>query len=123
MNLKRMIPIAILVFSITMVWSLQVGAYGLYSADPPASGNCSQCHSFPGANHDFHTGASISCAACHGDFSAPVVTSNCAACHGAGEILDDHAGVQAPNGEYCGYCHDGVGTESRSFTELKNIFE
>jgi RecJ-like exonuclease len=123
MNLKRMILVTTLIVSTVMLWTLQVGAYGLITGDPPESNLCSQCHTFPGGNHDFHINAGIGCAACHGDFSAPVVTSACSACHGAGTILDAHSGIEAPNGEYCGYCHEGVTNESHSFTELKNIFE
>ena len=76
MKLKRMIPFAILAAVVVAGWTFQVGAYGLVSANgTPGDGNCNQCHSFPGANHDFHTNAGVSCAACHGDFSSQVATS------------------------------------------------
>ena len=122
MKIKRLLAISPLILLIVLFWALQANAYFLFSADPPEAGRCSQCHSFPGAQHDFHQGF-VSCSACHGDFSSPVESSACASCHGAATILDLHAGVEAPNGEYCGYCHEGVGVEHRSWTELKNIFD
>jgi hypothetical protein len=127
MKLKRLIPLAVLATLIVTVWSFQVGAYGLVSADgTPGDGNCNQCHSFTGANHDFHTGAGISCSACHDD--GQVLTSACSACHPVEGYPDEgifalHGGLEAPNGDYCGYCHQGVGAEDHSWTELKNIFE
>jgi hypothetical protein len=123
MTLKRLIAVTPLLLAVALLWAFQANAYFLVTSSPPDAGNCNQCHSFPGANHDFHTGAGIACSACHGDFSGPVETSACSSCHGAQSILDAHAGVEAPNGEYCGYCHEGVGTESHSWTELKNIFD
>jgi hypothetical protein len=129
MKIKRMIPLAILAATFLALWSFQVGAYGLVSADgSPGDGNCNQCHSFPGANHTFHTNAGVSCATCHGDFSAQVPSSVCAGCHPVDGYPDEglfalHGGLEAPNGDYCGYCHQGVGAEDHSWTELKNIFD
>ena len=129
MKLKKMIPLAILAALIVASWSFQVGAYGLVSANgTPNEGNCNQCHTFTGDNHDFHTGAGIACADCHGDFSSQVATSACEVCHTADGYPDSglfalHGGLEAPNGDYCGYCHAGVGAEDHSWTELKNIFD
>jgi hypothetical protein len=123
MNIKRMIAVAPVILALALFWGFQASAYFLVTADPPESGRCSQCHSFPGDNHTFHINAGFSCSLCHGDFSGPVETSACSSCHGAEDILNVHAGVEAPNGEYCGYCHEGVGTEAHTWTELKNIFD
>jgi len=124
MNNKRMTVLTPLLLILVLLWAFQASAYFVVSSNPPQAGNCTQCHPFPGAGaHDFHIDADISCAACHGDFSGPVETSTCSVCHTAAGILDLHAGVQAPNDEYCGYCHEGVDVEARSWTELKNIFE
>ena len=120
MRIKRLVVIATLIVTVGLFWSLQAGAYQLFTAD---DGNCSQCHTtWPGeGEHSLHTG--FGCSICHFE-SDPVPSSSCSMCHGGAEvILQVHAGVQAPYGEYCGYCHDAVGVECRSWTELKNIFE
>jgi hypothetical protein len=129
MQLKRKILFAVLAAAAVAVWGFQAGAYSLVSTDGmPQEGNCNQCHTFQGANHDFHTGAGVACAACHGDFSEQVATSACAGCHPTAGYPDEgifalHDSAEAPNGDYCGYCHEGVGAEHRSWTELKNIFD
>jgi hypothetical protein len=122
MRIKQTILATILVLTICTFWSLQVGAYGLFTADPPASGQCSQCHTdFPGATHDVHT-AAFNCSACH-SFPNPVQTSTCIVCHDGSDTLNLHGGLQGPGDEYyCGYCHAGVDTETQSWGELKALF-
>ena len=125
MKLKRMIPLTILVMTIVLAWSFQAGAYGVFESAPPEAGNCSQCHTdFPGATHSVHT-AAFGCSECHvGSPGAnPVLVSACAACHDAGDLFMLHGGIETPSGEYCGFCHENVGAEHHTFTELKNIFE
>jgi hypothetical protein len=46
-----------------------------------------------------------------------------AGCHGTADIHDEHAGVEAPDGDHCGYCHEGAGTEQETRSELRNIIE
>lgn len=122
MRNKRMSVMITVIVAIGLLWIVQAGAYGLFTATPPEAGRCSQCHTdWPGATHTVHT--AFDCSACHAD-DAPVMVNACTACHGgAGGILDGHAEIEAPNGEYCGYCHEGVGVESRTLTEVKGIFE
>ena len=72
--------------------------------------------------------AGQSCSACHGDFSGQVETSACVACHPADGYPDSglfalHGGLEAPNGDYCGYCHTGVGAENHSWTGVKALFD
>jgi hypothetical protein len=124
MTIKRMIVTAVAVLSIALLGTLQVGAYELYEFDPPENGYCSQCHTFPGANHDFHTNNDVSCNLCHVDgFSNPVPVNACESCHAAGDLFALHGGIETPSGEYCGYCHEGVGNENRNWTELRQLFE
>jgi hypothetical protein len=119
MRIRRLIVVACLILTIGLLWSLQAGAYQLFSAD---NGRCSQCHTdWPGTTHSLHTG--FDCSACHFE-SDPVAVNSCTACHGGAEgILGAHADTEAPNGEYCGYCHVGVGVENWSMTDLKELFK
>jgi hypothetical protein len=121
--MKRTILAVVCVLAVSILWNLQVGAYGLFTADPPESSRCSQCHTdWPGATHTDHQ--SFSCSTCHGDFSNPVASSSCSGCHnGAAALLDLHAPLEGPGDQsYCGYCHLGVDAESRNWGEVKSLF-
>ena len=123
MKLKRMAVPGILVIMVALLWGFQAGAYGLFEGVD--SGNCAQCHtSWPGSEHTTHT-AAFGCATCHvgspGDNA--VVTSTCAGCHSSDAFFPLHGGLEAPNGDYCGYCHENVANENSSLSELRNIFE
>jgi hypothetical protein len=122
MRTRRTIFTTLLILSIGLLWSMQAGAYGLFTADPPESGNCSQCHTdWPGATHTVHMG--FDCGLCHVD-EMPVPVSSCSGCHPAAGLLEAHSPLEGPGDMfYCGYCHDGVGNESRSWGELKDLFE
>jgi hypothetical protein len=113
----------VLLIGVSILWNLQVGAYDVFTADPPASSNCSQCHTdWPGATHDFHSGA-FSCDNCHNPFGTPVATSSCSACHPAGGVLELHSPLEGPGDQaYCGYCHAGVNAEERNWGEVKSLF-
>jgi len=123
MRIKRTILGLLCVLTVAILWNLQVGAYGVFTADPPESSNCSQCHTdWPGATHSFHQ--SFACDNCHPDFITPVVSSSCTGCHnGASSILNLHSSLEGPGDmRYCGYCHEGVGAESRNWGEVKALF-
>lgn len=122
MRVKRTFLATLLVLTVCIFWSLQVGAYGLFTADPPASGQCTQCHTdWPGATHTLHQGLT-GCATCH-SFPDPVRPLACLNCHDGTATLNLHGGLQGPGDEYyCGYCHAGVDTERQSWGELKALF-
>jgi hypothetical protein len=121
MRTRRTIT-ALLILSIGIFWGLQAGAYGLFTADPPESGNCSQCHSdWPGDAHTVHM--SFDCGLCHVD-DAPVPVSSCNGCHDPAELLDLHSPLEGPGDQFfCGYCHEGVTAEAHDWSELKQLFE
>jgi len=122
MRIKQMLPAILLVLTICTFWSLQVGAYSLFTADPPESSRCTQCHTdWPGATHDFHQGET-SCSTCH-SFPDPVQPMACLNCHDSGDVFDAHSPLEGPGDtNYCGYCHGGVGAETQSWGELKALF-
>ncbi len=123
MKFKRtMIGVVVLV-AISILWNLEVGAYGVFTADPPESSNCSQCHSdWPGATHTVHQGL-FDCSSCHIPFGSPVETSSCAGCHDAAGLLTQHSQLEGPGDlAYCGYCHSGVSSETRNWGEVKALF-
>jgi len=119
MRIKRTILATLLVVTIGLFWSLQAGAYNLFSGD----NNCDQCHptfTIGGAQHSTHT-AIYSCSTCHS--VEPIPSSTCLQCHDAPDIFESHGGLVDQEGYQCGYCHEGVPAEAHSWTELKNIFE
>ena len=123
MKFKRTMVGVVVLVAISMLWNLQVGAYGVFKADPPESSNCSQCHSdWPGATHTFHSDA-FNCNNCHIPFNTPVETSACAVCHDAADLLTLHSPLEGPGDQaYCGYCHEGVSSETRRWGEVKALF-
>jgi hypothetical protein len=118
MKFKRMLVTAVLIVTIAMIWSLQAGAYVIFAED---GGGCGQCHT-ASAIHDVAFHDALDCSACHAQ--DPVAISSCVVCHDAGDVLTlpAHQG-ELPNGQWCGICHDTIPTDSRSWSELKNIFE
>lgn len=122
MRSRRTLTITLLILAVGVFWSLQAGAYGLFTADPAEAGNCSQCHTdWPGDTHTVHM--SFSCDNCHVD-DAPVPVSSCSGCHPAGALLELHAPLVGPgDGQQCGVCHEGVANEAQSWSELKELFE
>jgi len=123
MRIKRMLVAVVLLLAVTVLWNLQVGAYDVFTADPPPSSNCSQCHTdWPGATHTDHQ--AFDCDSCHMRFGSPVEPSSCAGCHdGAESLLNLHSPFEGPGDmAYCGYCHDGVSSESRNWGEVKALF-
>ena len=123
MRIKRMIMAVLCVVAVSILWSLQVGAYGVFTADPPESSNCSQCHTdWPGDTHTVHQ--AFSCDNCHIPFGTPVAPSSCAGCHdGATALLNLHSPLEGPGDQaYCGYCHAGVGAENLNWGETKALF-
>jgi len=121
MRTKRTILVAVLALSLAVFGATQVGAYGLFTME---GGNCSQCHdTWPGAQHDLH--GSISCTVCHvgGVGANPVAVTTCTGCHPAADMLELHSPLEAPNGQFCGLCHEGIAAEGHSFSELKELFE
>nr|MEE4267353.1 hypothetical protein [Candidatus Krumholzibacteria bacterium] len=122
MRNKPKLMVALLVILVSSFLSLQVGAYGLFQATPPESGQCSQCHSdWPGATHTIHTG--FGCASCHVE-ELPVAVSSCATCHPAANLLTAHSPLEGPGDlAYCGYCHAGTGTEHFNMGEIKALFK
>lgn len=123
MRNKSKLMVALLVILVSSFLSLQAGAYGLFTATPPESGQCSQCHTdWPGATHSFHT-AAFSCGSCHVD-ELPVAVSSCASCHPAGGLLTAHSPLEGPGDmAYCGYCHAGVDNERYNIGEIKALFK
>jgi|GEM_PF-2438561 len=128
MRFKRLvIPMVLIV----MACSWQAGAYNLFTGDPVLSNRCSQCHTtftMSGEEHSAHTGA-VECSTCHvgGVGFAPVETSACTDCHpttGYPEtgLFALHGGLEAPNGHYCGYCHENVPTSRLSWSEMKALY-
>ena len=123
MQIKRMMIAVVLLVAVTILWNRQVVAYNVFLADPPESSNCSQCHSdWPGATHTFHQ--AFACGSCHIPFGSPVETNTCSGCHnGAESLLTLHSPLEGPGDQaYCGYCHEGVGAESRNWGEVKVLF-
>ena len=121
MRTKQTLLATLLVLTVCTFWSLQVGAYGVFHADPVDSGKCSQCHDdWPGATHTTHQ--SFSCNLCHSG-SDPVETSSCLTCHDGSDTMDLHTSFEGPgDAAYCGYCHAGVHTEDHSWGEMKALF-
>ena len=122
MRVKRTILGLFCVLTVSLLWSLQAGAYNVFTADPPESSNCSQCHTdWPGTTHSVHQ--AFECSNCHIS-GEPVAPSSCAGCHGgAVAILTLHSPLEGPGDmNYCGYCHEGVGVERRNWGEIKALF-
>lgn len=121
MTPKRTILILAAATALVLFGALQASGYNVF--DVEEEGDCAQCHTtWPGAEHDFHT-AEYGCATCHtGAFSDPVPVSVCSACHEVPDVLELHGPLEAPNGQYCGLCHEGVAAESHSYTEIKALF-
>ena len=123
MRIKRTILALMCVLAVSILWNLQVGAYELFTAEPPESSNCSQCHTdWPGDTHTAHQ--DFSCDNCHIPFGTPVATNSCTGCHdGATAIQNLHSGFEGPGDQaYCGYCHEGVAAESRNWGGVKALF-
>ena len=123
MRITRTLLALLCVLAVSVLWNLQVGAYGVFTADPPESSNCTQCHTdWPGATHTVHQ--AFSCNNCHIPFGTPVAPSACTGCHdGATAILTLHSPLEGPGDQsYCGYCHAGVGAESRNWGGVKALF-
>lgn len=123
MRFKSTLMVALLILLAVSFFSLQVGAYGLFTAEPPESANCSQCHSdWPGTTHSVHT-AAFDCGLCHTD-DLPVAVNSCASCHDAADLLLLHSPLEGPGDQrYCGYCHAGTGTDERSLGNLKALYQ
>lgn len=123
MNFKRTMVGVVCLVAISVLWNLEVGAYGVFTADPTDSGKCSQCHTdWPGAAHDFHKDT-FSCNDCHIPFGTPVAPSACAVCHDSTDLPTLHSAFEGPGDEaYCGYCHEGVNAETRNWGEVKALF-
>lgn len=123
MKFSRTILGVAVVLTVCLLWTVQVGAYSLFTSDPPESANCSQCHSdWPGSTHSVHT-ALFDCNACHAA-SDPVAVVTCLTCHNAGDLMSTHSPVPGPGDmAYCGYCHAGVNSESRRLGEVKALFQ
>lgn len=122
MKIMQTLLAVLLVLAICTIGSTKVGAYSTFLADPPASGHCSQCHDdWPGATHTFHQG--FSCTNCHSG-SDPVAPSSCSGCHGGASAIQNlHSSFEAPgDGNYCGFCHEGVNAETHSWGEVKALF-
>jgi hypothetical protein len=121
MRIKPTLKIAVLVLLTVSFYSLQAGAYNLFSADPPESANCSQCHTdWPGATHTVHQ--AFACSLCHTD-DLPVAVNACSGCHVAENMLELHSPLEGPGDlNYCGYCHEGTDTDWRSLGDLKALF-
>ncbi len=121
MRIKRTLLATLLIVTACTFWSLQAGAYGVFTADPTDSGKCSQCHTdWPGATHTVHT--AFSCSLCHSG-SDPVAPSSCLTCHDGADLLNLHSPLAGPgDAAYCGYCHAGVNTEDHSWGEMKALF-
>jgi len=118
MRKSRILVSVLLVVAIGLFWSIQAGAYYLFSGE----NNCDQCHTdFPGDTHTFHIDAGISCASCHE--VEPIPSSACSACHLVDDLLVLHAPLEDQMGYQCSDCHESTGAESRSLTDLKKLFE
>ena len=123
MKFKQTMIGVVVIVAISVLWNLEVGAYGVFTADPVESGNCTQCHTdWPGATHDFHKDA-FDCNSCHIPFGTPVAPSACAVCHDATELLTLHSPLEGPGDQaYCGNCHTGVNSDTRNWGEVKALF-
>lgn len=122
MRIKLTFKITLLVLVLGTLWSLQAGAYNLFTAEPPEASNCSQCHSdWPGATHSVHT-AAFDCGVCHTD-DLPVPVNACAGCHPAADLLTLHSPLEGPGDmNYCGYCHAGTDTYEGTLDHLKALY-
>lgn len=123
MRIKRTFLGLLCVLAVSFLWNLQVDAYDVFTATPPESANCSQCHTdWPGATHTFHR--TFSCDNCHIPFGTPVESNACSGCHdGEAAILTLHSPLEGPGDQsYCGYCHESVGAESHNWGEIKALF-
>jgi hypothetical protein len=119
MSTRRTLLSALLIVALT---AATAGAYGLFTAEDVD--RCSQCHTdWPEAGHTVHD--AFGCTDCHVDGvgEGPVPVSSCAVCHPADGMLELHGPLEAPNNDYCGYCHTSVDAESRSFSDLKQLFD
>ena len=118
MSTRRTIQTLFTVLAVAALFTVPAMGYELFTG----GGNCFQCHdTWPGAQHDAHP--SVGCAACHGDFSGPVLVSTCSACHDPADLLDLHGPLEAPDFSYCGNCHTAIATEQESLSELKQLFD
>jgi len=122
MRIKLTLKIVLLVLAIGTFWSIQAGAYGLFTAEPAESGQCSQCHlDWPGETHSVHT--SFSCSLCHVD-EEPVPSNACSGCHTASEVLELHSPLVGPGDQkYCGYCHQGTANDVRTLDQIKALYQ
>jgi len=118
----RTVLASLLVLTVVALFGLQAGAYTLFTADPPESGRCTQCHDdWPGATHTFHQ--TFACSNCHIN-DDPVAPTACLNCHELVDIFDLHSPLEGPGDmNYCGYCHEGVSNETHSWGEMKALFE
>ena len=124
MRIRRTVIAVVSLLAISILWNPQVGAYGVFTAEPPESSNCSQCHTdWPGATYTVHQ--DFSCNNCHIPFGTPVAPSSCASCHGGAEtLLNLHSPLEGPGDQrYCGYCHAGVDNESQNWGEVKALYK
>ncbi len=118
MRTRPTIPPILIALAVIALFSVPAASYELFTG----GGNCFQCHgTWPGDQHDAHP--AVGCAECHGDFSNPVMVSTCSACHDPDDLLDLHGPLQAPDGDYCGYCHTSIATERESLSQLKKLFD
>lgn len=114
---RKSVVVTLLVVGVALLWSLQAGAYIFFAGD----NNCSQCHTeWPGTSHDFHS-ASFNCTLCHVD-EGVVQNNTCVACHDFTEMMVLHGPFIDGGGFQCGYCHEGVSAEERSWSDVKNQF-
>ncbi|MEZ4389244.1 MAG: hypothetical protein R3D98_16990 [Candidatus Krumholzibacteriia bacterium] len=124
MKTKRMLLTTALVIAIAALVSVPAGAFPFVTGTDTS---CSQCHTtftIGGAQHTVHS-SQFSCALCHvGAIGAnPVEPTACVQCHDTTDVFVLHGPLVSPDGYQCGYCHEGVGAQEHTWTELKNIFE
>jgi hypothetical protein len=114
---KRMSIFLILMVAATvLLFAMQAGAYEFFLGD----NNCNQCHTdWPGDTHTFHRNA-YACSVCHAE--DPIPSSTCSGCHDANDLLTLHGPLVDGEGYQCGYCHEGVGVELKTWSEMKHDF-
>jgi len=119
MNAKRwMVAAVTLSLAAALLWSLQAGAYETFAG----ANACNQCHTdWPGATHTTHGAMpGVACADCHA--VDPITPNECIACHDRTALFQGHGGLIDQDGYQCGFCHEGVGAQVRTWSGLKDDF-